>query len=429
MNKTLKIILSLLVIVGIWYWLYYLLQNSSILWKKDTSINYSFNTKASFKIKDWSKENWFDLNIKNASIITKDNWLKQRVQLEKLDLNIIWEDNISIKNIDLVSDNQNVYLKWDFDKWEDLSNKIVEILKEWKYAKIDNSKTILDILGDFKNNELINELVTGFVTSNPQTFFEQNNIDEKLIKYLKSDELINFVFKDWDYDETTKKTSLVFNEKLCELAPIINKASSEIYGYLPLSDDKTECEEQLKQANQFLAMINIYKEWASKAGNYKFVINQWKVVDINIEYKSHNIDKWNISMAEPSWKIVLKANWNDDKIISSLLKIDIKEDWININWEIKDWEWKIDISSEKESQLSLNGFLDFKNYILENYKIEWEMNNMFIQARLLAEWNKEEWKLNITSWENYANIDYKSGIINLDIKWWEELIVKNSQVV
>ena len=54
-------------------------------------------------------------------------------------------------------------------------------------------------------------------TSNPEEYYKKNKTIEKLLKTLKSDDLINFVFKNVKYNEATKSVSIVFNEKLCEL--------------------------------------------------------------------------------------------------------------------------------------------------------------------------------------------------------------------
>ena len=419
MTKTTKIITGAIAILLIWAWSYaYISSNSgeenivtsfikkTLKIEENKSLNYSFNTKASLTIKERWRENGFDLEIKNASIISKDSGLKQRIQIEKAELNIIWEDKISLSNIDAVSDNEIVYYKWDYGLLaEKFSTKLKEILKKWKYAQINNSKPILDILWELWNNELIKELVIWMTTSNSEAYYEKNKTIEKLLTTLKTDYLINYVFKDWEYNEATKKTSLVFNEKLCEL----NAIAKNITPYI----EKKDCIKDLKQANNFLSFINIYKEWDSKAGNYKFVINQWSAVDISVDYKNHIIDKWAFSIAEPTGKLIIRANWDTNKILSSLVKINIDESWIKANWEIKDWKWKIIISSDKNYEFTLNWFLDVSEYRLNSYELNWE----FWELKLISKANKEKWELKITTGKDYSlDINYKDNIYNLDLK-------------
>ena len=253
-------------------------------------------------------------------------------------------------------------------------------------------------------------------TSNPEAYYENNKTIEKLLKTLKSDDLINFVFKDGEYDEVTKKTSLLFNEKLCTLTPAITKTLWEFYPIFSQDLPKDECFKTLEWANQFLSFVNIYKEWDSKEGNYKFVINQWTALDLNIDYKEHIIDTWYVSITEPSKKIVFKANWNTDKILSSLVKVNIEESWIKAVWEIKDWEWKIVVSSsEEKSQLNLNWFLELAWYRLKSYELNWNTKNWDI--KLVSKANSEEWELKITSGKDYSlDVNYKDNVYNFDLK-------------
>ena len=428
MNKTTKIIIWAVLILSIWVWWYAYISSESgedniltsfvkeaINKVDDLSINYTFNTKASLNIKDRGRENGFDLEIKNWSLITKDAWLKERIQLKEGNLSIIGEDSVSLKNVDIVSDNEKLYYKWDF--WKILSgllpDNIKEVLKEWKYVKVDNSKAILAILWDLQNNELIKELAIWMTTSNPEAYYKNNKTIEKLLKTLKSDDLINFVFKDGEYDEVTKKTSLLFNEKLCTLTPVITKSLWEFYPMFSQDLSKDECVKALEWANQFLSFVNIYKEWDSKEGNYKFVINQWTALDLNIDYKEHIIDTWYVSITEPSKKIIFKANWNTKEVLSSLIKLNIEESWIKAIWEIKDWEWKIVVSSNKNSEFTLNWFLDVSKYRLNSYELNWNSWDL----KLISKANKEEWKLKITSWKDYSlDVNYKDNVYSLDLK-------------
>ncbi|MDQ7023376.1 MAG: hypothetical protein Q9M97_07785 [Candidatus Gracilibacteria bacterium] len=354
-------------------------------------------------------------SLKNASIITENSGLNQRLELENIDLNIIGEDNINYKNIDIVSDNENLYLKGDFGDLEGISEKILSVLKEGKYAKIDNSKPILEIIGNFKNNELIKELIIGMTTSNPEAYYTDNKTMEKSSETLKTDYLINFVFKDGEYNETTKKTSLVFNEKLCTLTPVITKSLGEIYPMFRKELSKEECVEALKGANQFLSFVNIYKEGDSKAGSYKFVINQGSALDISVDYKNHIIDTWALSLSEPTGKIIIRANGNTEKVLSSLVKINIEENGIKAIGEIKDGEGKIVISTEDNSQFELNGFLELAGYRLKSYELNGNTKNGDI--KLASKANLEEGELSIIYGKDYnLNINYKDNVYNLDLK-------------
>jgi len=430
MTKTKKIMIWAVSLFAIWIWWfasYSLISGKenvitsfvkeTINIEKNSSINYSFNTKGNLSIKDRWIEEWFNFDIKNASIVTRENGLKERIKLEEANFEIIWEDKISLKSFDIISDNENIYLKWEYS---DLLSKLIpeniwKVLESWKYAKIDNSKPILDILWDLQNNELIKELAIWMTTSNPEAYYKKHKTIEKLLEILKSDDLINFVFKDGEYDEVTKKTSLLFNEKLCTLTPAVVKTLWEFNPIFNKKLSKDDCIDSLKQANQFLSFVNIYKEWDSKEGNYKFVVNQWTALDLNIDYKKHIIDTWYVSITEPSKKIVFKANWNTKKILSSLVKVNIEESWIKAVWEIKDWEWKIVVSSSEKSLFTLNWFLDISEYRLKSYELNWNSKDWNI--KLVSKANSEEWELKITSWKDYSlDVNYKDNVYNLDLK-------------
>ena len=94
MTKTTKIIIWWILMLSIWLWWYAYMSsksgeensitsflNKTFYKDSNNSLNYTFNTKANLSIKDRWREKGFDLEIKNWSLITKDAWLKERIQL------------------------------------------------------------------------------------------------------------------------------------------------------------------------------------------------------------------------------------------------------------------------------------------------------------------------------------------------------------
>jgi len=422
-KKTFLIIIFLIIIIIIGCYFY---KNNTINSAKDKivdPINYTFSTKVNFDYKDEVEDMSINMNIKDASFITKNQWLQQRVSIDEFSIKG-WIQDLEFKNFDLVSNNDKYYIKWDFNIDKDFSkdeviNKVINILNKWKYVKVDNSKAIFNILWDFWKNELIRELVIWAVTSNPDAYYKNNKTLEKLSKELKTDKIINFIFKEWTYDKATKKTNLLLNEKICSLTPIINNINKEFSNNDILS--KEECIKSLLKANSLLWFVNLYKIWDTTKGDYKFIINQGSLFELQLGYKKHILNQRNISIVAPNNIFTLKISWNDKKITSSLLKININENWILINWEIKDWNWKITLkTSELLSDFAdINGKLELKWYNLEEYDISILLKKE--KLNFIAKWNKDKWAIIYTVWENKLDFNYENNIYNLflNIDWIE----------
>lgn len=402
-------------------------------------LNYSFNLEWNFNAKkDWKIVESGNLKLENWQLYSSENWLKQRISIWKTEFSATWEyKNSAILNeLDIISDNSKLYFNvWEwkdriisfYEKfiWKnELTSSIKNTLDEKKYVMFDNSKPILRILWDLSKNELIKNLAVSISTSNPEEYLKKLWSDKELKTFLSSDKAIDLIFKEWKISQNGNKINLLLNEKNCKtFIPLLENITKEIWSNIsPLDwNSLKDCEDSINEANKMLPMITqIYKEWDLKSWNFKFVMVQGNLFELNIDYKNHIIEKWSFESSYED-KFSISVNWDKDKIISSLLKLNIDEDWVKVIWEIKDWEWKIDINWDLE-WVKINWFVKFSKYlpseidISGNWKVWYKMDLNFS-----IKWNYESWKMRYSfinprkSTEKFIwNLEYWKWTLNID---------------
>lgn len=433
--KYLSFIIILLFILWLsWYAYYWLVVNNKT---SANELNYQFKLEWNIENLNWEKViNNFDFKLNDWKILSINNWLHQKLSIWEL----MWhfkdsennrDETKSIKNLDILSENENIYFfleNW-FDEIKDLlaytfskKDKLDEInnsFKEWKYIKIDNSKALLELFWDLVNNELIKQILIWATTSNPKEYYKVNWVVEKLREYLKKDDILDYLFVEWEKNEITNKVSLSINENICiDFWPIMANYYKELWTFRWLEIDENyiidSCKKSISNLNTMLPMFTqIYKQWDIENGNYKFELAWWELININIDYKNHLVDTWNISIKDPGTMIDVKMNWNWDWILSSNIKIKIEKDWIKIYWEIIDWNWEIKISWKDDNfwyEISWN--INFEDYLISKIYIKWNIESIFGIWDLLIDLDSEKINANL----NFADKNNKESIkINVDI--------------
>ncbi len=401
---------------------------------KSEELNYKFNVEANFEIKENSKKvaSW-ELKIKNGEMLTLEQSLKQSLKIEEISWKITeikWgkekTEELNLKDFVAIWDNEITYFyTWaGYEKLIDLYKKISETnsmisvdtinaiekaYKEKKYVKIDNSKPVLRILGKLTENDLIKKIAIWVVTTNPKAYYEKNWVNKDLKEFFASDSLINYIFKDGEYSEETKKTFLSINDRVCtDLVPVVWNIVKEFWEKnFDTKNIKKECIDWIKQANAILPMIiQIYKEGDIKSWNYKFIVSQGIILKLEIDYKNHILDTYSLNLKDPSDKAELAISWDKNKLKSSLLKLNIDENWLKISWEIKNWTWKININAWEENEW-VNWFVAFDDY-KANYDLKGKSEMQKID--FVAKWDYKQGKI-------VSKKDWKE---NLLVEYWKE---------
>ena len=168
------IIIIILLFVTLWSGYAYLQTvwkislNSAMekIWWKDSIwlnenkiVNYLFGIDWNFEYKNVNWNSWSGvINIVDGKIYSANKWLNQKISVWELNSNTYLNNenqNISIKNLDIVSDNEKVYFfmeKW-YDQlislfWDLSSTWTITDIKnsfDWKKSiMIDNSKQLLE---------------------------------------------------------------------------------------------------------------------------------------------------------------------------------------------------------------------------------------------------------------------------------------------
>jgi hypothetical protein len=355
--------------------------------KKD-DINFLFGLTADITVKkDGKTTDRTDIKIENGGILSRSDGLQQRIKLGKIELTSSGKtsENFSLKDLDVVSDNEKVYsfVGEGMDKLLSGSGTVSAVSKiggkgafisqlkgiysQKKYAMFDNSKPMLRVLGDYANDELIRKIAVSLATSNPQAYFQKVGGNEDLKKFFLSDKAIGFVFQDGSQNSDGTKTNLTLNAQACKnLAPLMANLAKEV-GEMQKDDSVDEfvqeCEKSIGELQPFLSIATqIYKEGDVKAGNYKFVIAQGNIFELTISYKNHAVEKWSVNGNDPKGQFTLKGNGDIGTISNSLLKInlDLPAEYgspsMKISGEIKDGSGKIEMSlsgSGSESELPM----------------------------------------------------------------------------
>ena len=236
----------------------------------------------------WKIDGSWSIEIQDGEIYSWENWLKQKLSIWSLSTNINIEGDekkLEVKNMDIISNNEKVYLfieKW-FEKLSELwiKSPIITIIKnnieENKYVLINNSKPIFEVLWNLWENELINQLVLWSVTLNPNEYYTNNWVYEKLRESLKNDEIINYMFTNWETNKTTWKIPLILNKNICnDYWPVILNLWKQLKKSVPINIDNYSNDQIIEMCNTSIIEINkilpnllkIYREWDIQNWNF-----------------------------------------------------------------------------------------------------------------------------------------------------------------
>lgn len=440
------IILFLVVLFSAWYAYHVGTKNTStdatiikkiqtwiqktVEWKND-DVNYSFFVKWNVEIIDnWDVVDSWKIDIIDGKILSTHKGLQQRVQLWSVDVNVNSknnEENYSLKNLDLVSNNEKVYffleegmdmytnLMKDIQIPSQLHSKIEPIFKSGSYVMVDNAKPLLNIFGNLTENELMRELLIGLATSNPQAYYQSNWTDQKIAEYLSSDEILNYIFSEGETNTVTNQTPLSLNTAICnDYAPVVLRFVNDFYASVGIDMGSMSpeemipiCEQQIVTVNTYLPMIlQISKEGDIINWNYSFIMAQWNMFSTKISYKNNVLDTWYTSIQDPKQQFSGTINGDKKWVLSSNLKINFETPEWTLSGSIIDWTWKISIQWEQEDIYKIDWIIEFQKYIVTNYDITWNMDQFWTTIDLIAKWN------------------LKKGDIKYSIKQWEQELIK-----
>lgn len=414
----------------------------------EADLNYKLNINWKLRIeKNWTINETWEINIKDLDIVSMDNWLKQRINMWSFYLNykdiLNRNNNIQIEEtwIDLISNDEKlyIYMSWGTDSLSKNENiqkifdieKAIKINKLGEYIMVDNSKLLLDSLWKIWKNELVKELILALSTNNPEAFLEKNWTIEKIQIELKKDKIIDYIFEeiqDWWSEE---KVHMKIKDWVCEN---ISKFYQTILWNIYQDQDLTNnCKESIKQINSFMWMTwEIYKEWDIKKWDYKFYIKQWNLINIVLEYKSNTLINWDIKYNDSTNWIELSITWDDKKMTSSKLNLNVELNWLKISWYILNWEWELKIAGNFWWFMNISWSINLENYKIKKYEIVWKWETFFEWTDFSAIWDENAWKLNFISeidntviwkydleyndWEYRLNIVEKSFSLNWSYK-------------
>lgn len=376
------------------------------------------------------------LGIKNAQLYANQAGLNQRVSAESIILNTNKEgkiENYSIENLDVITSNHNVYILaskwlesinsifWLSQETQSIIEKVSQINQNWKYAHIDNSQPIQDTLSKLWNQHVVIKLISALTTSNPQKYFEENNISNLLKQRLYNDKWIDYVFKKNEKISDTKTHYFILNKQICEeITPFMDlfepsqswSINSSVWGM-------KGCEQYIWEMNPFIALVSqIYKNWDIENGNYDFVISQWTQLDIRLKYSNHILQNWNIFIQNPQNSFKISILWDKFGIKESQIDIDYINNKSTIIWNIVNGTWNISVNIDDKSN-QINGNLIFQKYLLIDMDLKWKSELENGNMRFLADWDYKSGKIDYTvkkSWEilNALNVKYTDANYKID---------------
>lgn len=373
-----------------------------------------------------------NLEINNAELFSKADWLDQRLSSESISflINNNWkEEKIIIEDLDIVSQNQNLYIDsknglkqfWTF-LWKYINipfNKTIEkvskINQKWSYAYINNSNVFSNYLPNLEKQGLINQLLTSILTSNPIEYFEKNNIWNLLKQNIYNDNWIDLIFIENKNKSERTKQYFLFNHNICkQIEPLITYLIKDIENI-----QKDECEYFIQDIIPFIDLISqVYKTWDIENGNYDFVISQWTNINIKFTYRNHILQDWNVFIQNPENTIKISFIWNKFGIIDSKITFNYNKEDKKIIWNLINGTWniKIDINNP---DYKINWDIIIKNYTLIDMDLKWdgiiEWRNMSLTAlgdsqTLDLSYLEKNWEI-IYKW---LNIWYDQDNIKID---------------
>lgn len=421
--------------------------------EKDTSLHNAFDFNGQLKVTQ-KEEKIFSWKVWLAwvEIYANDTALNQRISADNIfiEYNIEWKsDTLDYNDLDIISNEENIYLSiwkgWDklfsylegvvwnnwYKKTSDQDNvkkllqNISEVISQWKYANIDNGSPIKKVFENLSENSWIPQVFIAMVTSNPNQYLEKNNIYDEIKKELYSDKWIDSLFTISKNQIHPDKQTYLLNKNMCKnITPVIfevMKQSGELQG-IESEILLSECEKNITEINPVLSMLTqIYKQGDIEQWNYDFIIAQWNAIDLKVTYKNHILQTWKIFIQEPQKnKILLSISGDKFWVNESKLKISVQEDWTDINGEINNGTWKIDIDID-DNWIKVKGKIQFQDYKLANIDITGNSEIMWMNSTFAAKWNYLLWNINfLTKADNKEiaklELDYTNKSYNLDFE-------------
>lgn len=425
-------ILWAVVLSGVWGYSYYIWNQidsqASIVEKIYTWMN-NFGYEEEFFQKSWNinsklsikldEEDVFNASgsISNLEYISGDKGLKQRIQADKVNLEVNGE-SLMVENIDIVSKNTDnyMYFQWAEKYLEDYA-ELKEILSTGKYAHIDNKKNTSQQFPNFGEDSLIKLLLESVTTSNPDYYLEKENFEYLLAQEIRRDNWIQYFFVKDEEKSTDEKTLFYFNDGICD----------DFWYYFEELDALTYqeanqgCKKAMSQLNTVLAFAwEISAQWDYDKWNYSFSIAFADIVNFSADYQKNIVNTWKFSINQVQW-VSVDMQWDKIKTTKSNIVVDIKNDEENyIKWEIINGKWTI-VLQTKNSVSNLEWELVFGDYIPKKYHLEWNIRKMNINAK----WNLLAWEIDISESRNWESI----GKINLKhSKLDHNLIIESPKV-
>lgn len=415
-NKNLILIIVVLAMLISWSFSYFYVKNTSENSTEVKNINTSFNLKWDIKvIEKWVRTGFWDFSLLGWKMMVFENWLKQKLSFWEL----VWKSEFNnekldfeMKNLDIISDNQKVFISLDkwveklseilaYTKYSWLTEELNKNLGKWNYIMIDNSKAILKVLWELSKNKLIKELVIWVSTSNPSQYYLEHWVNEKLDEFLSNDKILDYLFLEWEKNESTDKVRLSLNTTICnDFWPVIVNLWNNLQWSIPLNMDEVSSDDIIKECTTWIKDINnimwflvqIYKEWDIDNWNFAFSITAWNILDIKLNYLNHIIDNWYLSLEAPDKSLSLNIKSDKKEGNASNLKIDYKNSWFKVVWEIVNWKWNIHFLGKEEWVYELLWDINISAYFISDYDITWKLKvGEWVESSFEAKWDFVEW--------------------------------------
>lgn len=433
--------------------------------EKEKDISYKLNIDWDFLYtKDWNIENDVKMDLKNMYIWSIDNWLKQRIKLDSLNLSYLnqekKEDNFYLENLDLISDNEKVYFysSWSLENdflndlfSESLFEKIKKLSKQNKYTMIDNSNPILDFVWDLQKDENIKEIIKAFSTSSPKDYLKLNWYYQKFIDIFSSDKILDKLFSPSDKNNLASSwdiENLEFNQDSCfYITPFFKNLLSDLDDSsrnmirLLMSGfdftDKESCESSIENLNKLSwEDLKIYKKWDIKNGNYSFVLEFWKSFSFEITYSSHKLDFWNIIISSDVNNFYINIKWDLENILDSEIRLNTNLAFFIIEWSLKNGNWKfiLKFTSDIENESS---FIEFENYKIVRYNLSSKKSD-YSSFEISWKWNTSSGSILFDNTDSVFEFNYDEDMFYMKYEKSDDLVdiwfpnfeisYKNSQI-
>jgi len=465
MDKKKLIIGGSIIGIALWIWAYLLIGSKIANLQNSNEHSYSYNYSFSWFVDNDYESTNFTWDIKGG-IYFKDKWLKERLKVDKLNLNVTIKGNfnkkvekwtISLSGLDIIQDEYKKYVKFG-----DLTVKNPDWEIEKPFEKKDIKSNIYyyfddeifkDIYQQFWNNDLVKTFFRSMLTPNPDYYLEKHNFYERLKKAFLSQKLAEMIIikKDWEYQISDILCKLNKN-KLNQPFPNGNNAYDECKkeieelnkildinvintGSITKFIIKSKLDE--KVYNEIVYENRTFKELTVKYGKIlSLIIDRKWFKYINLNYQDNKgkaiikYERWKTDLFADidikDWNDILKIQYKDKqgilsaKINNTLISATYKDKTLKytaksnnftanfkINFENNYFTYKYQAKDKSEINISYDG-KNLNGYIISNWI---EIAKLNLNLKTL------EWEAKING--NLINLDISSTEDNgiLKIKW------------